>query len=372
MTSQPSLQTVPETRFDPWIIEIARRVAPDALVCAVTPLAADTVATDETSKAAGYGAPMRIDVQSRGALRSFVLHTALSNAFGHDRRSDRAAEMLLASDTCVQVPKLVKVLEVGAYRTDGKTVSLCDTGEFYTLTEYVEGTRYADDLRRIAMAGASTPVDLGRMTELAVYLAELHALPGGEPSVYTRAIRDLLGSGEGIFGIVDGYPVDAPGASPERLARIERSCLEWRWKLKRRADRLTRTHGDFHPFNVLFSKSSELVLLDGSRGCAGDPADDVSCMAINYLFFALGHPGAWQGALRALWLGFWETYASRRPDPDLLSVCAPFLAWRGLVLANPVWYPDVFAEDRDRLLGFVEQALAVELFVPSSADAIFA
>jgi hypothetical protein len=359
-------------RPDPWLVEIVRRAVGDGEVCGVTALSVDSPSSDDTAKSAGYGVPLRIDVSVNGVTRSLVLHTALSNAFGHDRRADRAAEMLLASDTFASIPQHVKVLDVGAYRADGSTVSLSDTGEFYALTEYVEGTRYADDLRRIASAATSTPVDAGRVTELAEYLAALHQNNGGGAPVYTRAIRDLLGSGEGIFGIVDGYPPDAPSAPSARLAKIEHRCLDWRWRLKGRASRLTRTHGDFHPFNVLFSKDSELVLLDASRGCAGDPADDVSCMAINYVFFALGHPGAWQGALRSLWLGFWESYASRRADPELLAVCAPFLAWRGLVLSNPVWYPHVTPGDRDRLLGFVERALDSERFDPSSADAVFA
>jgi hypothetical protein len=358
--------------IDPWIAEVVRRAIGEGEVYGVTLLSVDTHQTDDTAKAAGYGAPLRIDVRVNGGSRSLVLHTALSNAFGHDRRADRAAEMLLASDTCASIPHHVKLLDVGAYRADGSTVSLNGTGEFYTLTEYVEGTRYADDLRRIANAGTSTPVDVGRVTELAEYLAELHRENTGGATVYTRSIRDLLGSGEGIFGIVDGYPANAPRAPAARLAKIEARCLDWRWRLKSRASRLTRTHGDFHPFNVLFSKDSELVLLDASRGCAGDPADDVSCMAINYLFFALGHPGAWQGALRSLWFGFWESYAARRSDPGLLAVCAPFLAWRGLVLANPVWYPQVTDSDRDRLLSFVERALDSEGFEPSFADAVFA
>lgn len=114
------------------------------------------------------------------------------------------------------------------------------------------------------------------------------------------------------------------------------------------------------------------MLLDASRGCAGDPADDVSCMAINYIFFALGRPGAWHSAFRDLWLNFWESYAKRRSDPELLEVCAPFLAWRALLLCNPLLYPDVSEKDRDRLLSFVEQALAVRRLDLSSADAVFA
>jgi hypothetical protein len=357
---------------DAGIAEIVRRALGEAGVCAVVALPAESLNSDGAAKPHGYRASVRVDVEVGGLLRGLVLHTAMSNRFGYERRADRAAEMLLSSDTTASIPRHVKVLDVGACRIDGGSVSLRGTGEFYTLTEYVEGTRYADDLRRIARTGACTPLDIARVTELAEYLAELHVVNVGEDPVYTRAIRDLLGGGEGIFGIVDGYPADVPGAPSARLAAIERRCWDWRWRLKNRGRRLTRTHGDFHPFNVLFSKDSELVLLDASRGCAGDPADDVSCMAINYVFFALGRTGAWDGAFRSLWLGFWQSYANRRSDPELLSVCAPFLAWRVLVLCNPVWYPDVTERDRDRLLSFVEKTLDAERLDPSSADAVFA
>jgi hypothetical protein len=361
-----------EVVADARVTEIVRRALGEAEVCAVVALPAELLNSDGAAKPGGYRASVRVDVEVGGLLRGLVLHTAMSNHFGYERRADRAAEMLLASDTTASIPRHVKVLDVGAYRADGASVSLRGTAEFYTFTEYVEGTRYADDLRRIARTGACTPLDIARVTELAEHLAELHVGNVGDGPVYTRAIRDLLGGGEGIFGIVDGYPADVPGAPSARLAAIERRCWDWRWRVKNRGRRLTRTHGDFHPFNVLFSKDSELVLLDASRGCAGDPADDVSCMAINYIFFALGRPGAWHSAFRDLWLNFWESYGKRRTDPELLEVCAPFLAWRALVLCNPLWYPDVTEKDRDRLLSFVESALDAKRLDLSSADAVFA
>src|SRR5690606_13915468 len=124
-------------------------------------------------------------------------------------------------------------------------------------------------------------------------------------------IRDLVGSGEGIFGIVDAYGPDVPAAPPERLRAIERGALEWRRRLRERSERLSRTRGDFHPFNVLLDETEDgerLALLDASRGCMGDPADDVTCMAINYVFFAVEHPRAWRGGLGQLWQRFWDVY----------------------------------------------------------------
>jgi Ser/Thr protein kinase RdoA (MazF antagonist) len=161
-----------------------------------------------------------------------------------------------------------------------------------------------------------------------------------------------------------------PAAPPERLREIERRALDWRWRLKPGSRRLSRTHGDFHPFNVVFD-GDQLALLDASRGCMGDPADDVTCMAINYVFFAVEHPGAWRGALGELWRRFWQLYLDESGDHELLRVCAPFLAWRGLVVANPVWYPAVDPAARDRVLALIERALAAEQFDPSFAEALF-
>jgi aminoglycoside phosphotransferase (APT) family kinase protein len=239
-------------------------------------------------------------------------------------------------------------------RDDGALVSLAQTGEPYLVTAWVDGALYADDLRRV-QASAATPRDVVRAEHLARVLLEIHAQPGSHPGAYTRAIRDLLGHGEGIFGLVDAYPPDVVPAS--RLRTLEEACLAWRWKLRARGDRLRRTHGDFHPFNLVFGAGG-LVLLDASRGSEGDPADDVACLTINYLFFGRG-----QG-LADLWTAFWRVYLAGDAD-DVLAAVAPFYAWRALVLASPIWYPHLAAADRDRILGFAERALAADRFDPA-------
>jgi hypothetical protein len=95
-------------------------------------------------------------------------------------------------------------------------------------------------------------------------------------------------------------------------------------------------------------------------------------MAINYVFFALGAPGAWQGGLGSLWGLFWSRYLDRTGDDGLLEVVAPFLAWRALVLSSPRWYPAFDAGARDRLLGLAERALDAPRFDPRWAAELFA
>jgi hypothetical protein len=345
---------------------------PGAQIVRVVALGADSAAKDETLKGAGYGVPLRIDVLRHGEASSLVLHTASANDFGHDRRADRASAVLLSADTFGLIPRHVAVLDVGAYRGADDFVSLAGTGEFYVLTTHAPGEVYAHDLRRIAEKGELTPTDVVRHRALVEYLSALHAVrPVAPGAAYARSIRDTLGSGEGVFGIVDGYPPEAPRAPRARLARIEQKCLEFRHSLALESERLRRIHGDFHPFNVLFDEHSAPWLLDTSRGSLGDPADDVACMAINYAFFALGHVGVWRGALRSLWHGFWEQYEARTADAGLYRAAPLFLAWRGLVLANPTWYPELHSADRDRILSFIEHALSAPEFRPGLADEFF-
>ncbi len=356
------------------LAKLCAEIAPHAQIESITTLGPDADIQDAkgTEKAIGYGVPLRIVLRSdNGERREICLHTARPDEFGHDRRSDRAANMLLSYDTFGIVPRHTRALDVGAVTRDGKLISLRDSGEFYLLTEFVEGHVYAEHLRRIANTCSLSPQDEPRARMLASLLADIHVEKQHAPAVYRRAIRDLVGHGEGIFGLVDGYPDDVPMASPERLAGIERRCLEWRFRLKHRENRLARVHGDFHPFNILFDDAGAPVLLDTSRGSAGDPADDVMCLALNYVFFALEAPGSWGLAFRTLWQSFFQTYLGRTGDTGIFSVAAPFLAWRALVMANPRWYPSIRSSTRDALLGFVERALDTTTFDPNDAERLF-
>jgi hypothetical protein len=214
--------------------------------------------------------------------------------------------------------------------------------------------------------------DVARVDVLARYLANLHtpvaAVAAG--SRYRRAIRDLVGSGEGIFGIIDGYPADVPGAPRARLREIEGRCVEWRWRLRDREDRLTRTHGDFHPFNIVFDGET-VGLLDASRGGCGDPADDVTALAINYLLFAMDARDAWRDGLGVLWRRLWQRYLAERRDPEVVEAAPPFLMWRALVVANPVFYPKLSARGRDRLLGFATEVMDRKVLEPDAAEELF-
>jgi hypothetical protein len=347
-------------------------------------------------KAFGYGRPLLIHYLHGAGEERVVLHTAPANQFGHENRADRAAGLLLSYDTFNSLPRHVAALDVGLFveklpdypspaagtaAAADRMLSLAGGGEFFLLSRYVEGDPYAQDLQRLRDGGELSPRDLQRAEVLARYLAEIHAVKDPVPvagapdlssgqnraALYRRRIRDTLGSGEGIMGLLDSYPADFQLAGPAWLQEVERSCVAWRWRLKEQSHRLCQVHGDYHPFNILFAGDTEFHLLDRSRGAWGEPADDVSCLAINYLFFSLQRSGKLDAPFLRLWELFWQGYLTATGDRELLSVVAPFLVWRALVLASPIWYntADVV---RSTLFRFVERVLREETFDPAAAN----
>ena len=316
---------------------------------------------NEDIKGFGYGTPVLIDVEVKGIRDRLVLHTVRPDKFGHERRSDRAQAILLDYDVFNRLPNHVEALGVGAFMQNGKIQVLNETEEFFLITKYHSGRLFAEDLKDLKRL---LPEDRERVIALADYLVNIHSVKFDSPSLYKRCIRDLLGHGEGIMGVIDSYPSDFTIASPERIKAIERKLIDWRWQVKGRTNRLSQVHGDFHPWNILFDVNNEFVVLDRSRGDYGEPADDVSAMSINFIFFSLQMEGALLGSFRVLHDIFWDHYIQNTQDLELHSVIQPFYAWRALVLAHPLWYPNLMDETRKRLFEFIETVLDVDWFDP--------
>lgn len=305
----------------------------------------------------GYGNPLLVTYETADRQEKLVFHRIRRNAFGRERADDRVAAVWLDFETFNQLPRHVRAVDKLARTQAGDLHSIAYGVELMLVTLYTPGDPYAEDLIRIRDRGEIQALDLERAEALAVYLAGIHQEKHDDPLLWQRRLRDLVGHGEGIMGITDSYPLDQPYTSEWDLREIEVAANRWRWRLKPRNERLRQVHGDFHPFNVLFTEANEFKVLDRSRGAWGDPADDVSCMTINYIFFSLQRSGRLEGAFQELHKRFWESYMAERPDQELNTVIQPWFAWRALVLASPVWYPTIDAEVRRKLLTFARKVL---------------
>ncbi len=311
----------------------------------------------------GYGIPYLIEFKINGERRSVVLETVRPGEFGHEHYSDRAQIILWQYSSFNKLPKHVKAVDVGAFTRDGSLKSLGDCVEFFILTELAEGQPYYLDLERIKRGKILKTIDLDRCRVLSEYIAEIHSKRKADgEKLYVRRVRELIGHGECIMGLTDSYPSGLEYVDERFLKNVEKRCIDWRWRLKKMAHRCSQVHGDFHPWNILFREGIDFTVLDRSRGEWGEPADDVAAMTINYLFYSLQTYGELKGPFKDLFNLFWEHYLNTTGDEEILRVIQPFYAWRGLVIASPVWYPTLPLDVRVKIFNFIRNILEVDEF----------
>jgi Ser/Thr protein kinase RdoA (MazF antagonist) len=319
-------------------------------------------------KGFGYGVPFEIECTVDGVARSLVMsRTRPARGFGHDYPADRAWQALYGHDAYNSFPRHAHSLDVGVLTTTGELASVADAAEFFQLVEKVEGTLYWCDLERLL----ETPlqeIDIARAEALARFLAEVHAVKRAEPTLYQRRIRELVGHGECLMGILDSYPHPYALLPPDVCEEIEAAAVSARWRLRSRSHRLSRAHGDFHPWNLLFRDGTDFSVLDRSRGIWGEPADDIAALAINYLFYGLRASGA--EPFRYLFCAFLETYLRESHDGEIFEVLPPFLAFRALVIAHPLWYPELSDRLRRALIHFGRRMMTAARFDPADARAL--
>lgn len=316
----------------------------------------------------GYGRPLLVTYEAGGQQRQEVFHSIRRNAFGRERDDDRAAAVWLDFQTFNDLPRHVTAVDMAGLGEDGALTSLDHVRELLLVTTYQPGQLYAEDLLRLRDGGSPTSRDFERAETLATYLAKIHSQKYDEKNLdqqgalWRRRLRDLVGHGEGIMGLSDSYPLPLPYINAGDLEALEALANGWRWRLKPRQHRLCQVHGDFHPFNLLFDSDGAFHVLDRSRGVWGEAADDVSCLTINYLFFSLQQRRRLQAPFVDLYGRFWDTYLAQRPDDELFNVIQPWYAWRALVLASPIWYPDIDEGVRRTMLAFARRVLSTDRF----------
>jgi len=308
-------------------------------------------------------------------LKALVMRIVRGDTgWGHDYMSDRASVLLLQHMLYNAAPKntCIPSIDVVAVLKNGSLVSIGDAVEFIQLVEPLteeHGRPYVEHLLELSRRGSLTRKDEDMCIKCVEYLSTLHSEKTSDRNLYVRHIRDLIGHGEMLMGVIDTYQDNIDFISDEEICRIEVEAVKWRSRLKKKTHRLSRIHGDFHPFgNIRFKPDGSIVAVDLSREMYGEPADDVTALTINYLFISVWQHGSLEDSFRRLFKLFYEEYISRTGDEEILRVVQPFYAFRGMVVVHPIYYPEIRKEQRRMLVNFVLNVLEEDEFNPEDID----
>lgn len=300
-----------------------------------------------------------------------VLKSLYSEHMGSEYPADRAQSLLLAHQTFNDMENHVRSVDVIGACENGKILPIGEAQEFFILTDEASGTDLFSDIRRIASSCEYKKEDKEKMLILANFLSDLHGRKFGSETLYKRKIRDTIGSGVSIMGVLDMYPEKLSWFSSKEQAEIVKKAVEHWSKEKYYSGRLCEIHGDFHPGNIWFKESGEFTLLDRSRGRYGEAADDITAFLVNFIFYSVVYEGSFAGPLSELLDIFIGAYTELSGDHELGKVIAPYWAFRTVVVCNPhpFFYPDSFFGNkkialtvRKKMINFAMNALDAKKF----------
>jgi hypothetical protein len=327
-----------------------------------------------------HGMGFLIEFNTVEGRKSYVLKDLSPEGLGHDNPSDRASVFIWALDNYNTLPKHIRAIDVVTLHENGSLYSIGGGKEYFLLMERAEGENYFTDLTEFSKKKSLDEKDVEKINAMTSYLAEIHAVKKDSKTLYWRKLRDTIGHGECLMGVFDTYPDGI--LTYDEMGDIIKKSVDWNARLKPKYRRLSQIHGDFHPGNIWFKAEGGLrppsdnpldtkmdfILLDRSRGPWGDPADDVTALTINYIFFSIKYYGSVKGFyLEGLRL-FFERYVSLTGDNELYGVVAPFFAFRGTVVANPVFYPELTLQQRRLIFRFVNNVLDADRFEPEKVN----
>lgn len=291
----------------------------------------------------GYSLEFKIKKQNK----KIILKSLFTENLGKDHFSDRAQSLLLAHDSYNFMEKHVKSHDVLALKEKGELLSLDKSKEFFILMEEAKGQDLFTDLQQIKQTKEISKETKQKIIQLSNYLVKLHAQKAPSKILYRRKIRDTIGCGESLIGVLDMYPDSEFENSKQQWEQIVKTSIGFWIKSRNLEHRTCEVHGDFHPGNLWF-ENQKLTILDRARGRFGEPADDIAAFTINFLFFAILTEGSFQGPYKELFDLFWNNYFKQTKDREMRKILAPYFAFRVAVVCNPIFYNDEFFSSEEK------------------------
>ncbi|MBU3965515.1 hypothetical protein KKG29_00925 [Patescibacteria group bacterium] len=299
---------------------------------------------------------------------------------GHEYPIDRALQMIASKEISDNIANTPKIYDVVGFDEKGEAHSVAKNIEYFSIGEYVDGGKqYTIDLETITQKKKLEPSDISQCLELSNYLAEIHRkkfLSKKESSrekidlaksLYKRATREIISSGELTLGVLDFDWEEREWASKKEIYDFVADSLVYREKIKNNYLRLSKVHGDFWDKNILF-KNGKMTASDPSRFIWGEPAVDVAAMVARFMNFDLVNFGDLSGLFSKLTKIFMKNYLEKTSDAEILGILPYVFSFNAVVSSHPAFHPELSVENRKLWIKIGRKILESEKFDWGNAD----
>jgi hypothetical protein len=293
----------------------------------------------------GTGYSIKFELNNKNKI--LILKSLFKENLGMDHYSDRAASLIEAHDNYNKMDSHVKSIDVISQKENNDLVSIGDSKEFYILMEEAKGKNLFNDFEEAKKYGKLSIVTENKIKIISDFLVKLHKNKHKSISLYRRKIRDTIGSGGSLIGILDMHPdSDFEKFKYEWIKIVNKSLIFWN-KSRNLHYRLCEIHGDYHPGNLWFEEE-KLIVLDRARGRFGEPADDITAFLVNPIMYSLILYNKFKGSFKEIFDVFWNNYFKQTTDREMRKIMAPYIAFRIAVVTNPIFYNDEYFGGKNR------------------------
>jgi len=285
----------------------------------------------------GTGFSLKFKINNKD--NTLILKSLFTQNLGMDYYSDRAASLIDAHANYNSMEHHVKSEDVIAYNEDTSLTSIGKAREFYLVMEEAKGKSLFSDFDEIKKTNQLSEQTKNKIKIISDFLVKLHANKHTSTPLYRRKMRDTIGSGGSLMGLLDMHPEQAFSQFKKEWLEIVMRSINF-WGLSRNlSKRLCETHADYHPGNLWFD-NEKFTILDRARGRYGEPADDITAFIVNPILYAVITSKKFTGPFKEIFDIFWNNYFRQTKDREMRKVIAPYLAFRVAVVTNPLFYND--------------------------------
>ncbi|MFS8131021.1 MAG: phosphotransferase [Candidatus Dojkabacteria bacterium] len=298
---------------------------------------------------------------NKGVETKIVCRQLRGIGLSRDYLADNVGYLLLQHQISQIHPTHINSIDVVCYGEEVRTVSIDGIENVFQVMEFAEGKSYIEFISKISKEETLSKQQKEIIENISSYMARIHEIKPMQLSdeifkhYYWRHSQDYIGS-EVFMDIMDVWDndklLDAQGKTEmmTNLFRIRES-------LRSEYKRCSMIHSDLHPDNIRVQEDLTIRPLDSARAMWGEPADDLTSMLANFIYFGLKNDGSLKGSYLEAYNLMLNKYIELTQDKDISKHAQLYLPVRLLILAHPDFFSSDTLELKNMLINFAKKIL---------------